>query len=190
MLPAPSLPDFDSMPSRFEVPQQPDFEPLSAPEPMMPQPYPQERGKARTRGMAGLMVMLAGVALFLTVFLSLPNEIATFWPQTASVYSALGIEVNKSGFKIVATQTQELANSIPIIVIKGEIINETDRDRDVPSVRLSVRDRAGKELHAWVVRADQDSLGPRAKGTFSARLESPPADAFDLEVRFAREGER
>ena len=46
------------------------------------------------------------------------------------------------------------------------------------------------ELHNWIVRADQDRLGPRGEGSFSARLESPPADAYDLEVRFTREGER
>jgi len=45
-------------------------------------------------------------------------------------------------------------------------------------------------LHSWIVRADQEHVGPRGKGTFSARLEIPPADAVDLEVRFAREGER
>ncbi len=196
--PPPSAePTMPSLP-RFEAPPPPQsFEPRSfdsfpgSSDSMTAQPTSfNDRRRARSRGMAGLMIVLASFALFLLVFLSLPNEIATYWPQTASLYNALGFEVNKSGFKIVATQTQELANSIPIIVIKGQIINETDRELDVPSVRLSVRDRAGRELHKWIVRADQDRLGPRAEGTFSARLESPPADAYDLEVRFAREGER
>ena len=185
----PTLPNLP----RFEVPPPPQsFEPLSVPPEQMTPPQSRygERRRARSRGMAGLMVVLAALSLFLVIFLSLPNEIATYWPQTASIYNALGFQVNKSGFKIIATQTQELANSIPIIVIKGELINETDRDLPVPSVRIAVRDRNKRELHAWVVRPDQEHVGPRAKGSFSARLESPPADAVDLEVRFAREGER
>lgn len=182
----PSLP-------RFEVPVPPQsFEPLSVrPEPMTPQQRPYgERQRARSRGTAGLMIVLAITALFMLVFFSLPNQIASYWPQTAGLYNALGFQVNKSGFRIVATQTQEMANSIPIIVIKGELVNETDRDLVVPSVRIAVRDRSRKELHFWIVRADQEHVGPHGKGSFSARLESPPADAVDLEVRFAREGER
>lgn len=140
--------------------------------------------------MLGLVAALAALSLFLVVFFSLPNEIATYWPQTAGVYNALGFEVNRRGFKIIATQSQEFSNSIPIIVIKGDLVNETDRDLVVPPVRISVRDHAKKELHSWIVRADQEHVGPRGKGTFSARLESPPTDAVDLEVRFAREGER
>lgn len=177
----------------FEVPDSPRaFEPLSVhPEPMTQGgPYRGEQRRARSRGVAGLVASLAALSLFLVVFLSLPNEIATYWPQTAGLYNALGFEVNKSGFKIIATQTQEFANSISIIVIKGDLVNETDRDLVVPPVRIAVRDRSKKELHAWIVRADQEHVGPRGRGTFSARLESPPADAVDLQVRFARAGER
>jgi hypothetical protein len=183
----PSLPD-------FEVPPSPRaFEPLSVPpEPMTHQhaPYRGEQRRARSRGMAGLVAALAAMSFFLIVFFSAREEVVAWVPSTAGIYNALGFEVNKSGFKIIATQTQEFANSIPIIVIKGDLVNETDRDLVVPPVRISVRDRLKKELHSWIVRADQEHVGPRGKGTFSARLESPPADAVDLEVRFAREGER
>ena len=178
----------------FEVPPSPRaFEPLSVPPEQMTHshaPYRGEQRRARSRGVAGLVAALAALSLFLVVFFSLPNEIATYWPQTAGIYNALGFEVNKRGFKIIATQTQEFANSIPIIVIKGELVNETDRDLVVPPVRIAVRDRAKKELHFWIVRADQEHVGPHGKGTFSARLESPPTDAVELEMRFAREGER
>ena len=190
--PPPSAePSFPSLP-QFEVPPPQSFEPLSVPPEQMAAPQNPfgEHRRARSRGMAGLMVILAALSLFLVVFFSLPNEIATYWPQTASLYNALGMQVNKSGFTIKATQTQEVANSIPIIVIKGELINETDRDLPVPSVRIAVRDRNKRELHSWIVRPDQEHVGARGKGSFSARLESPPADAVDLEVRFVREGER
>jgi hypothetical protein len=186
--PEPSFPD-------FEVPPSPRaFEPLSVPpEPMTRQhhdPYRGEQRTARSRGMTGLFVALAAMSLFLIVFFSAREEVVAYVPGTASIYNALGFEVNKSGFKIIATQTREFANSIPIIVIKGELVNVTDRDLVVPPVRIAVRDRAKKELHFWIVRADQEHVGPRGKGTFSARLESPPLDAEELEMRFAREGER
>lgn len=184
---------------QFEVPPPEAFERIQVPpEPITPasNPFPERRRagehhRARSRGFIGLVAALATLSLALVVFFSIPpQDMVAYWPQSAGVYNALGIQVNKSGFKIIATQTQELANSIPIIVIKGELINETDRELEVPPVRIAVRDRGKKELHHWIVRAEQDHVGPRGKGSFSARLESPPADAVDLEVRFAREGER
>ena len=189
--PPPSEPSFPPLPN-FDVPPQQPFEPLSSPPEQMVPPSSMGRREprtARSRGMVGLMMGLGALSLLLVVFFSLPREIAGLLPQTISIYSALGIEVNKSGFKIVATQTQEIANSIPIIVIKGELINETDSELAVPSVRISVRDRNKKELNHWIVKADQELVGPRGKGSFSARLESPPADAVDLEMRLARDGE-
>ena len=189
--PPPSEPSFPPLPN-FDVPPQQPFEPLSSPpEQMVPQSSMPRREPrtARSRGMVGLMVGLGALSLLLVVFFSLPREISAVLPQTIGIYNALGIEVNKSGFKIIATQTQEIANSVPIIVIKGELVNETDMELEVPSVRIAVRDRARKELHHWIVKADQELVGPRGKGSFSARLENPPADAVDLEVRFAREGE-
>jgi hypothetical protein len=97
--------------------------------------------------------------------------------------------VNARGFKIVATQSQELNGSVPTISIKGQIINETDRELPVPKIRLAVRDKDGTELYHWTVLADQQRLGPREEGSFTARLESPPPDAADLEVRFAKADE-
>ena len=163
---------------RFEVP----------PPPPSASPFG-DRQRARSRSLAGVMVLLATVAGFLLFFIYMPETIARVWPESASLYEALGMPVNLRGFKIIATHTQELDNTGPVIAIKGRIINETDRELAVPKVRLAVRDQSGKEIYHWTVLADQQRLGPREEGSFSARLESPPADAVDLEVRFAKAGE-
>ena len=136
------------------------------------------------------MIVLGALSLLLVVFFSMSEDIARNWPQTASLYNALGYNVNTKGFEIVATQSEEYANSLRIIVIKGELVNVTGRELPTPSVRIAVRDRHEKELHHWIVKPDQESVGPRGKGSFSARLESPPADAVDIQFRLAKEGER
>jgi len=148
-----------------------------------------DRQRARSRSLAGLSILLAFLAGFVLLFLYMPNEIAQVWPESASLYETLGMPVNTRGFKIIASHTQELDKTVPVIAIKGQIINETDRELAVPKVRLAVRDQSGKEIYHWTVLADQQRLGPHEQGTFSARLESPPADAVDLEVRFAKSGE-
>lgn len=165
---------------RFEIPP---------PSPVTPVPPAGDRQRTRSRSMAAVFVGLAFFAGFAMLFFSMPNDIAQVWPGSASLYEAFGISVNTRGFKIIAQQTQEFDKSVPVIAIKGQIINETDRELPVPKVRLSVRDQQGRELYHWTVLADQQRLGPKEQGTFSARLESPPADAYDLEVRFAKNGE-
>jgi predicted Zn finger-like uncharacterized protein len=179
----------DSFPRNFDIRPRPDFEPLSAPPervvPRSARPAP-EQGAARYRGMLGLIAGASIFSLLLVVFFSMPSQVARTLPGTASIYSALGIEVNKTGFRIEATQTPEVVNSIPVIVIKGELINETDSDLEAPGVRITVLDAKGKALLNWVVKPDQERVGPRGKATFSARLESPPADADSLEFRIAQ----
>ena len=179
MLPAPSGSISQPIP-RFEVPP-----PLSR----TGGPGMTDRLRARSRSMAGILALVALVAGLPLLFFSLPEEIVQIWPESASLYEWLGRPVNARGFKIIATHTQELNNTVPVISIKGQIINETDRDLAVPKVRLAVRDARGRELYHWIVAADQDRLGGHEEGTFSARLESPPADAHDLEVRFVKAGE-
>jgi len=165
---------------RFEIPPPP---------PMTGTPFGGERQRARARSLAGMMVLMAFLAGFILLFLYMSNTIAQIWPESASLYEAIGIPVNTRGFKIIASHSQELDSTGPVIAIKGQIINETDRELAVPKVRLAVRDQSGREIYHWTVLADQQRLGPREQGTFSARLESPPSEAYDLEVRFAKNGE-
>lgn len=184
MLPPPSAPIAQPMP-RFEIP--PPVQPASR------APFPgfgmRDRLSARSRSMSGIVALVALIAGFPLMFFTLPTEIVKLWPESASLYEWLGMPVNARGFKIIATHTQELNNAVPVISIKGQIINETNRELAVPKIRLAVRDQAGKELYHWTVLADQQRLGPHAEGSFTARLESPPPDAADLEVRFAKAGE-
>ena len=184
MLPAPSGSIAQPMP-RFEIP--PPLPPASHHH--MPSRSMGDRRQTRSRSMAGIAALVAVVAGLPLLFFSLPAEVVQIWPQSASLYDWLGMPVNARGFKIIATHSQELNNAVPVIAIKGQIINETDRERAVPKIRLAVRDGNGRELYHWTVLADQRSLGPKAEGTFSARLESPPPDAAELEVRFAKSGE-
>jgi hypothetical protein len=183
MLPAPSGSIAQPLP-RFEMPPSPS---IGAPSLGIPQAV--DRLRARSRSMAGVFALLALIAGLPLLFFTLPTEIVKLWPESASLYDWLGMPVNASGFRIEVTYQPEAGSAVPAIAIKGKIINETDREMSVPKVRLAVRDHAGKELYHWIVPADQDRLGPGGQGTFNARLESPPPDAADVEVRFAKAGE-
>jgi len=51
------------------------------------------------------------------------------------------VPVNTRGFDIKASTSQELANGVPVIAIKGEITNITDRELPVPKLNLRVLDQ-------------------------------------------------
>jgi hypothetical protein len=148
-----------------------------------------DRGRTRSRSMVAIAALIALVAGFPLLFFTLPEEIVKLWPQSASLYEWLGQPVNARGFNIVATYSQETNEGIPAIVVKGRIINETDRELPVPAIRLAIRDAQKTELRVYKVLADQDRLGPKQEGTFQMRLDLPPAPAADVEIRLYKDGE-
>ena len=142
--------------------------------------------RASSRRAVAWLVLVAFVAGAAWATFCLRKEIATVFPPAASVYSWIGMPVNIRGFDIVASTSQELANGVPVIAIKGEIINVTDRELPVPKLNLRVLDQNKRELYRWTVIPDQARLSGHQRQSFSARLESPPADTADIEIRLAK----
>ena len=145
--------------------------------------------RANSRRVAAWLILVALVAGIVAAGLSLRTEIATISPLAARAYAWFGFPVNTRGFDIVANTTQELANGVPVIAIKGEIINVTDRDLPVPKINLRVLDQNKRELYRWTVIAEAARLGGHKRTTFGAKLESPPPDTRDIEIRLAKPNE-
>ena len=142
--------------------------------------------RARSRRAVAWLILVAFVAATAWAGVSLRTEIATLFPPAASAYAWFGVRVNTRGFDIRAAKSQELANGVPVIVIKGEIINITDRELPVPKLNLRVLDQNKRELYRWTMIPDQPKLGGHGREPFSTKLESPPADTADIEIRLAK----
>jgi len=142
--------------------------------------------RANSRRWAAWSVLIAFVAGATYAGVGLRTEIATIFPPAASLYAALGYPVNIRGIDIKATTSQELANGVPVIVIKGEYVNVTDRELPVPNLSLRVLDQNRRELYRWTMMPDRPRLAGHQTQSFSTRLESPPADTADIEIRLAK----
>ena len=142
--------------------------------------------RARSRRAVAWLILVAFVAATAWAGVSLRTEIATLFPPAASAYAWFGVHVNTRGFDIRAAKSQELANGVPVIVIKGEIINITDRELPVPKLNLRVLDQNRRELYRWTMIPDQPKLSGHGREPFSTKLESPPADTADIEIRLAK----
>jgi len=106
-------------------------------------------------------------------------------PQTASFYAWIGLPVNIRGldFDSVATTTDQ-HEGMPILVIGGNIVNDTSKTETVPHLRFAVRNAARQEIYSWTAGPPRTVLPPGEAVAFHTRLASPPPDSHDVLVRF------
>jgi len=132
-------------------------------------------------------LQLAILALLIvdSILVGWRKDIVHVLPQTASLYAAMGLPVNLRGlsFDNVASST-ETHEGVPILVVQGNIVNDTGAEIDVPRLKLAVRDAAKQEIYSWTIAAPQARLPAYQSVGFRARLASPPPEGRDVLVRF------
>jgi predicted Zn finger-like uncharacterized protein len=112
-------------------------------------------------------------------------DIVRLFPQTAAVYSALGLEVNLRG--LVFTELvirKETQDGTPLLVVEGAIKSVSKRDINVPRLRFAVRNAKGHEVYSWTALPAHNTIAPGATMPFRSRLASPPPEAHAVLVRF------
>jgi predicted Zn finger-like uncharacterized protein len=111
--------------------------------------------------------------------------VVRLFPQTASLYAAIGLPVNLRGlfFQDVKSRS-EFEDGVSVLVIEGTIVNLTTRTLEVPRLRLALRNASGHEVYAWTAQPAKSRLGSGNGLPFRARLAAPPADGRDVIVRF------
>jgi predicted Zn finger-like uncharacterized protein len=113
------------------------------------------------------------------------TDFVRLMPQTASFYARIGMPVNLRGlqFDNLSTSTEQ-HEGVPILVVEGEIVNQTRKIIDVPRLRFAVRNPNRQEIYSWTAVLPRTLLSPGDAVPFRTRLASPPPDAFDVLVRF------
>ena len=146
--------------------------------------------RGRVVGAIGWMALVLFVAGSIYGVVQYRREIATFWPATAKLYEAAGAPINLVGFELaqVSYERQD-ENGLPVLAIKGMVVNVSDETKAVPRVRVGLLDEKQKELYHWTFALIETELKPQEKASFVTRLSSPPIGARDLEVRFVEPGE-
>ena len=79
---------------------------------------------------------------------------------------------------------REFDNGLPVLAVRGEIVNVAERELDVPRLRFSLRDSSRQEIYHWTMAVAADRLGPSERANFVTKLAAPPPNARDVEVRF------
>jgi predicted Zn finger-like uncharacterized protein len=139
---------------------------------------------------AGWVGLIAVVLLIAVSAVRYRQDIALIWPQSAGVYSSLGLRVNTSGIDFRQVDYhRESEDGQVVLAVSGMIVNAGPRELPVPqSVRVTLSDANNHELYHWTFKPSANVLGPGRSVPFLTRLSSPPAAARHLEVRFAKDG--
>jgi predicted Zn finger-like uncharacterized protein len=164
-----------------ETTEAPDAAPAAAP----------RAGAALSRGIVLGWVLLVAIILGIGwVALAYRQEVMASWPQSASLYSALGMKSKTSGlafgdysFHLESEQGQ------PVLSVTGMLRNTSAEELPVPPIRASLQDEAGREIYHWNFSTDVLTLKPGQSTRFVTRLSNPPPAARELGLRFAKAGE-
>jgi predicted Zn finger-like uncharacterized protein len=172
-----------------EAPAEPPRSPTRAFAPAAAAPAPRAPVLPRLAVAAGWIGLIAAVVLIAVSAVRYRQDIAVIWPQSAGVYSSLGLKVNAGGidFQDVAYKRESEDGQV-VLAVSGRIVNGAGRELPVPqTVRVTLSDGDNREIYHWTFKPSAAVLKPGQSVPFLTRLAAPPAAARHLEVRFARD---
>jgi predicted Zn finger-like uncharacterized protein len=112
------------------------------------------------------------------------QQIASLWPQSSSLYSALGLRVNARGIDVRDVFDRiEKEDGQSVLAISGTLLNISRRELTVPKVSVTLTDDDKRTLYQWSFSSGVETLKPGQSVRFRTRLSSPPAGVRHLEVR-------
>jgi predicted Zn finger-like uncharacterized protein len=133
----------------------------------------------------GLPVVIVTLVIVLAALLQWRSTVVRVFPQTGSLFGAIGLPVNLRGMTFENLKTsQDIQDGVPVLVVEGTIVNKTRSAVDVPRLRFALRNRMGQEIYAWTALPPRSDLAPEEYVAFRSRLASPPMDGRDVVVRF------
>lgn len=139
---------------------------------------------------AGWILLVALVLVIGWAAIAMRDSIATWLPQTSSIYNAAGLPVSVRGMDFSdVNYERQMEDGQVVIAVTGDIVNRSSHELPVPLVRIALYDADKHELYHWTFLPGLATLKPGQTCKFRTRLSSPPAGIHDLEVRFARAGE-
>jgi predicted Zn finger-like uncharacterized protein len=145
-------------------------------------------GRAAVAG--GWLLLVVLILVIGWAAIAMRDSIATWLPQTSSIYNAAGLPVNPRGMDFSeVTYERQIEDGQIVLAVTGSIVNRSSHELPVPGVRVGLFDADKHELYHWTFTPTLATLKPGQACNFRTRLSSPPAGIHDMEVRFARAGE-
>jgi predicted Zn finger-like uncharacterized protein len=134
-------------------------------------------------GWAGLALLVLAIGFSLIRF---RQQIAELWPQSATLYRALGQDVYTRGLEFKDVSYREMAqDGQAVLAVTGKLVNITSHEVPVPAINVTLMDGDRRVLYHWSFSANVTTLKPGQAVSFVTRLTSPPSGARRLQLRLA-----
>ncbi len=150
----------------------------------LPVPAPRRRQRRRSAvswvvlGLVSVLLVLAVLAVIIV-----RGEVMATWPAAARLYAWAGLPAIPSGSGL------ELGEVIPArtadgLVIEGDITNAGSTAREVPRLRVALRDPNEKEIQFKIIDPPTPRLGPGETAHFKTSFDNADETAT-VKVSFA-----
>lgn len=123
-------------------------------------------------------VVLGGSILF-------RKSVVQTWPQSASAFAAIGLNVNRFDLDFLETEAERFFDgTTPILEVRGAVQNTSNAVVAAPRVRVTLLDDAGETVAQAFAPVTPSNIPADAIARFAARVENPPFESFELELSF------
>jgi predicted Zn finger-like uncharacterized protein len=143
---------------------------------------------ARRRSSPPIVAWLVAalVVLVLASAVVARNEIVARFPESSTIYRALGLPLAvRPGLEFEqVTSERVVEGGVAVLVFEGEIVNQSKEPRHVPPIRVILLDDGGRQLQREIFSSKDASLDAGGKTTFSGRLVNPPSQARNYSITF------
>jgi hypothetical protein len=160
--------------------------PLPAPV-VTPRPAPVSEPPAAPRrhigaglAWAALVLVVAAIVLVAVLF---RDRVVAIWPGASRVYTFAHLQTEQpgAGLEIKVTPTRNGDS----LVIDGDITNTAGTARNVPRLRVALRDASKNELDSKTIDPPVQRLLPGAAAHFTTSFANPNPNATGVAVTFA-----
>jgi hypothetical protein len=142
--------------------------------------------KSRHLRLSYLHIVILGLVVVDSAIIGLRADLVRAMPQTATFFARLGLPVNFRGLRFDSVAAAaEWRDGEPVLVVKGEINNDTRKAEEVPRLRLVARNSEHQEIYLWAAAPARQALAPGETMPFRSELALPPPDTREVVVRFA-----
>ena len=142
----------------------------------------------RTLPLAAAAAIAIFAALASTLFYR--DSVVNAMPQSARLFSALGMPVNLRGVEIRNVESKIIVEQgVQQLVVEGELVNVQKSETKLSRLRFAIRSEKGQEIYSWKATAEKPALELGETLRFRRRLASPPDGAAVVVVRFETRGD-
>jgi predicted Zn finger-like uncharacterized protein len=149
-------------------------------------PLPRQRGRHGLAAFGRVLVISLALLLVLALLAGVVarRRLSAMWPPVERFYASIGLPVESLGAGLVIGKIAP-SRSSDALMVAGEIVNLESTPRDVPRLRVALRDAAEKEVQFEIVDPPKAQLQPGEVEHFSIPISHPVDAATGVVVTFA-----